>query len=154
MVPGQGNSQNKTWQNLTNDGMGNSVDRLSKVSKILVYWTCPCLDSLRESWITGKFEELEQYIIYDGNELIADVGGYLGLLLGHSIFSLYKHMIAVIGEAKTKLGFGVRREQIKFWLMSFDSMQTVNFTPTRILDSIGRFQPIPTRGSSGLRLTS
>ena len=31
----------------------------------------------------------EQYIIYDFNSFIADVGGYMGLLLGSSILSLY-----------------------------------------------------------------
>ncbi len=30
----------------------------------------------------------DQYYVYDGNSLIADIGGYLGLLLGHSIFSI------------------------------------------------------------------
>ena len=31
----------------------------------------------------------EQYLIYDLNSFIADVGGYMGLLLGSSILSLY-----------------------------------------------------------------
>ena len=31
----------------------------------------------------------EQYFIYDGNALIADIGGYLGLLLGLSIFGIF-----------------------------------------------------------------
>ena len=30
----------------------------------------------------------EQYILYDYNRLIADTGGYLGLLLGQSILTL------------------------------------------------------------------
>ena len=30
-----------------------------------------------------------QYYSYDFNSFIADVGGYLGLLLGHSIYSFY-----------------------------------------------------------------
>jgi hypothetical protein len=29
------------------------------------------------------------YIIYDGDSFIADVGGFLGLLLGHSAYSLW-----------------------------------------------------------------
>ena len=28
-------------------------------------------------------------MIYDYNDFIADVGGYLGLLIGHSLFSMY-----------------------------------------------------------------
>ena len=31
----------------------------------------------------------EEYIVYDTSNFIADVGGYLGLLLGHSILSIY-----------------------------------------------------------------
>ena len=31
-----------------------------------------------------------QYKIYDTNGFIADVGGYLGLLLGQSIYGLYE----------------------------------------------------------------
>ena len=30
----------------------------------------------------------DQYIVYDGNSLIANIGGYLGLLLRHSLFSI------------------------------------------------------------------
>ena len=32
---------------------------------------------------------LLQYVVYDHDSFIADVGGFLGLLLGHSIFSVY-----------------------------------------------------------------
>ncbi len=28
-------------------------------------------------------------MIYDGNSAFADIGGYLGLLLGHSLLSMY-----------------------------------------------------------------
>ena len=35
------------------------------------------------------YEERTQYIIYDTDSFIADVGGYMGLLLGYSIMSLY-----------------------------------------------------------------
>ena len=36
-----------------------------------------------------SFVEKEEYLIYDFNSFIADVGGYMGLLLGSSILSLY-----------------------------------------------------------------
>ena len=39
---------------------------------------------------TGKYEEKEQYVVYDTDSFIADVGGFLGLLLGHSMLSLYQ----------------------------------------------------------------
>ena len=31
-----------------------------------------------------------QYIIYDWNNFVADVGGYLGLLLGQSVYGMYE----------------------------------------------------------------
>ena len=39
---------------------------------------------------TGRYEEREQYVVYDSDSFIADVGGFLGLLLGHSMLSLYQ----------------------------------------------------------------
>ena len=43
-----------------------------------------------------SYEERKQYIIYDSDSFVADVGGYLGLLLGYSILSLYNEMEALI----------------------------------------------------------
>ncbi len=34
-----------------------------------------------------------QYVTYDYDSFIADVGGYLGLLLGHSMFSLFGFLL-------------------------------------------------------------
>ena len=42
------------------------------------------------------YEEREQYIIYDTNSFIADVGGYMGLLLGFSILSIYHEIEALL----------------------------------------------------------
>ena len=39
--------------------------------------------------IERSYEEKEQYIIYDTGSFFADVGGYMGLLLGCSLASLY-----------------------------------------------------------------
>ena len=39
----------------------------------------------------GTYQFQEEYVVYDFNDFIADVGGYLGLLLGHSVLSIY-HM--------------------------------------------------------------
>ena len=38
-----------------------------------------------------KTEVKEQFFVYDSNAVIADVGGYMGLLLGHSILSMYRY---------------------------------------------------------------
>ena len=43
-----------------------------------------------------SFEEREEYIIYDIDSFIADVGGYMGLLLGCSIMSLYNEIESLI----------------------------------------------------------
>ena len=34
-----------------------------------------------------------QYILYDWNAMVADIGGYLGLLLGHSAYSVFEMMV-------------------------------------------------------------
>ena len=37
----------------------------------------------------GMYNLNQEYLVYDFNNFIADIGGYLGLLLGHSILSIY-----------------------------------------------------------------
>ena len=37
----------------------------------------------------GMYNLNEEYLVYDFNNMVADIGGYLGLLLGHSMFSVY-----------------------------------------------------------------
>ena len=44
-----------------------------------------------------------QYYSYDFNSFIADVGGYLGLLLGHSIYSFYNVVAEWIRSRKDTL---------------------------------------------------
>ena len=31
-----------------------------------------------------------QYMVYDWNDLVADIGGYLGLLLGQSVYGIFE----------------------------------------------------------------
>ncbi len=52
---------------------------------------------------SGRHEARTQYYVYDDNSLIADVGGYLGLLLGHSAFSLFCGMKEVGQKVKSLL---------------------------------------------------
>ena len=35
--------------------------------------------------VNGLYDEKEEYIIYDASSFVADVGGYMGLLLGFSL---------------------------------------------------------------------
>jgi hypothetical protein len=41
----------------------------------------------------GRYIERKQYLIYDNSSLIADIGGYLGLLLGYNLLSMYNFMV-------------------------------------------------------------
>ncbi len=38
---------------------------------------------------SGTFAEKTQYLSYSFSDLVSDFGGYLGLLLGHSVMSIY-----------------------------------------------------------------
>ena len=51
----------------------------------------------------GNYEFKEQYDIYDGDALIADIGGYLGLLLGLSLFTIFQFFLSGILRAKDYL---------------------------------------------------
>ena len=48
----------------------------------------------------GEYELTEEYFLYDFDSLIPDVGGYLGLLLGYSLLSMYHMFIQWITVAK------------------------------------------------------
>ena len=45
-----------------------------------------------------------QYYVYDFNAFVADVGGYLGLLLGHSIFGMFEPIMKFITKCLTCKG--------------------------------------------------
>ena len=53
-----------------------------------------------EFMILSNDVNLFQYIIYDWNSLLADMGGYLGLLLGQSIFGIYQLVKTLINHDK------------------------------------------------------
>ena len=50
-----------------------------------------------------------QYYVYDFNAFVADVGGYLGLLLGHSIFGMFEPIIKFISKCPSWMG-GFRKK--------------------------------------------
>ncbi len=54
----------------------------------------------------SDYQQLEQFVVYDGDSFIADVGGYLGLLLGHSLLSVVVGVIIwgerLLNEIKQK----------------------------------------------------
>ena len=55
-----------------------------------------CQVHLELIMLDSSYNEEEQYIIYDVNSFIADVGGYMGLLLGSSFLSLYMAMETIL----------------------------------------------------------
>ena len=46
--------------------------------------------------LDSSYEEKEQYMIYDMDSFVADIGGYMGLLLGSSLLSLYMTLEAAL----------------------------------------------------------
>ena len=55
-------------------------------------------------YVNGRYEEKKQYLIYDYNSMIADIGGYMGLLLGYSLLSLYEVAEQMCLKVMTALG--------------------------------------------------
>ena len=47
---------------------------------------------LEWQYMNTDFVVRHEYLTYDYNSFIADVGGYLGLLLGYSILSIYEFL--------------------------------------------------------------
>ena len=45
----------------------------------------------------------EEYLIYDWDSFISDIGGYIGLLLGSSLYSLYQDMAVMVGRMWSKI---------------------------------------------------
>ena len=58
-----------------------------------------------------SYEERKQYYIYETDSFIADVGGYMGLLLGCSIWSLCNEVKAFMKKIIIKPLFGYKRNK-------------------------------------------
>ena len=50
----------------------------------------PGTATLKFSYLTSRFISKEQYYTYTTPDLFSDIGGYLGLFLGHSILTFYE----------------------------------------------------------------
>ena len=55
-----------------------------------------CEYHVRFTILDRSYEEEEQYVIYDTDSFFADVGGYMGLLLGSSLISLYYELEVLV----------------------------------------------------------
>ena len=51
--------------------------------------------TVRRSFQDGEVEHIKEKWLYDRNNFIADVGGFLGLTLGASIISLFDSVFGV-----------------------------------------------------------
>ena len=47
-----------------------------------------------------SYDEKKQYVVYDFNSFTADVGGFMGLLLGFSILSIYDELTNILRRLK------------------------------------------------------
>ena len=82
-----------------------------------------------EFMIPSDNVNLFQYIIYDWNSLLADVGGYLGLLVGQSIFGMYQLMAGWMNWNKaTQLFMTRRRRTIKAREKAIETASMSNHT--------------------------
>ena len=66
--------------------------------------TAQCDYYLRFRISHGTEEERTQYYRYEFNSFIADVGGYMGLLLGFSMLSIYNEIDRLSGKIKAWFG--------------------------------------------------
>ena len=60
--------------------------------------------ALEWEFMNSDYIVRHEYLTYDMNSLIADVGGYLGLLLGYSLLSIYEWLMGCIYKAFKVLG--------------------------------------------------
>ena len=61
----------------------------------------PPHDILLEIIISNpSYQEMEQYVLYDSESFIADVGGFMGLLLGYSALSIYNELVNILDRYK------------------------------------------------------
>ena len=55
---------------------------------------------LRFSYLSNRFISKEQYYTFTNADLFSDIGGYLGLFLGHSILTFYDWIVLMIEKAR------------------------------------------------------
>ena len=68
--------------------------------ELLQKWDYLTENRVELSWHfdSSQFVEKREYLTYDSNDFLADVGGYLGLLLGHSVLTICDWLILMTGR--------------------------------------------------------
>ena len=75
--------------------------------------------SLEFQFEDEEYYTREEFILYDADSFIADIGGYLGLLLGHSMLSIYRSFVERLSKSKihkdmiSKLGKCLKLSRIR-----------------------------------------
>ena len=75
-------------------------DVTSQRCDILAAKGLPCGLTLKPEINDRSYEEKVQYVVYDFNSFIADVGGFMGLLLGFSMLSIYDELTNILRRCK------------------------------------------------------
>ncbi len=57
------------------------------------------IETLSFFFMTSKYKVVEEVFRYDEGNLIADFGGYMGLLLGASLLSIYDYILIGLKQA-------------------------------------------------------
>ena len=85
-----------------------------------------------------------QYIIYDWNSLLADMGGYLGLLLGQSIFGMYHLITSWMNRSKVSQFLKNRNKLTK---AANNDANAINPTSEKLPKSVIQMEDIGTKTS-------
>ena len=74
--------------------------QVKSIGEPLVYPSRNPTFTLEFQFEDGSYHTTEEYIVYDTDSFLADIGGYLGLLLGHSILSVYSGFVDWLSKGK------------------------------------------------------
>ena len=66
-----------------------TTTKLMDTEQNITYWSNRSIAKVVFYYSSSKYKTKEQYLVFTAGDFIANVGGYLGLLLGHSAISLY-----------------------------------------------------------------
>ena len=81
----------------------NMIDDGKQLAKFLFYYD------------HGEYDLLEEYYIYNWGSFIADVGGYMGLLLGYSVMGMYHMTTPIVMKQVEWLAKKMSKRKAEIW---------------------------------------